>query len=303
MEIPSFLKEKLITQYGEEITQKIIKGYMAKRKTTLRVNTLKTSLHNVIDVLNKNNIKFERVNWYNDALIIENANESDIQNLDIYKNGEIYLQSLSSMLPPLILNPQEKTDILDMAAAPGGKTTQIATIVNNNASITACELNKIRAERLKYNIEKQGAKAYVMVTDARKIDSFFSFDNILLDAPCSGSGTLNLNTGISEKNFSLNLISKSVKAQTALLEKALKILKPGCEMVYSTCSILQEENEEILEKVLSKNTAKIVPIDFESKDLPLLPTRIMGTLCVAPSELYEGFFIAKIKKNQVTDFC
>lgn len=297
MEIPSFLKEKLITQYGEEITQKIIKGYMAKRKTTLRVNTLKTSLHNVIDVLDKNNIKFKRVNWYNDALIIENANESDIQNLDIYKNGEIYLQSLSSMLPPLILNPQEKTDILDMAAAPGGKTTQIATIVNNNASITACELNKIRAERLKYNIEKQGAKAYVMVTDARRIDSFFSFDNILLDAPCSGSGTLNLNTGISEKNFSLNLISKSVKAQTALLEKALKILKPGCEMVYSTCSILQEENEEILEKVLSKNKAKIVPIDFESKDLPSLPTRIMGTLCVAPNELYEGFFIAKIKKN------
>ena len=297
MEIPSFLKEKLITQYGEEITQKIIKGYMAKSKTTLRVNTLKTSLHNVIDVLDKNNIKFERVNWYNDALIIENANESDIQNLDIYKNGEIYLQSLSSMLPPLILNPQEKTDILDMAAAPGGKTTQIATIVNNNASITACELNKIRAERLKYNIEKQGAKAYVMVTDARRIDSFFSFDNILLDAPCSGSGTLNLNIGISEKNFSLNLISKSVKAQTALLEKALKILKPGCEMVYSTCSILQEENEEILEKVLSKNKAKIVPIDFESKDLPSLPTRIMGTLCVAPNELYEGFFIAKIKKN------
>ena len=297
MEIPSFLKEKLITQYGEEITQKIIKGYMAKRKTTLRVNTLKTSLHNVIDVLDKNNIKFERVNWYNDALIIENANESDIQNLDIYKNGEIYLQSLSSMLPPLILNPQEKTDILDMAAAPGGKTTQIATIVNNNASITACELNKIRAERLKYNIEKQGAKAYVMVTDARKIDSFFSFDKILLDAPCSRSGTLNLNNGISEKNFSLNLISKSVKAQTALLEKALKILKPGCEMVYSTCSILQEENEEILEKVLSKNKAKIVPIDFESKDLPSLPTRIMGTLCVAPNELYEGFFIAKIKKN------
>ncbi len=296
MEIPSFLKEKLKTQYGEEITQKIIKGYMAKRKTTLRVNTLKTSSTNVIDILDKNNIKFKKVNWYNDAFIIENANESDIQKLDIYQNGEIYLQSLSSMLPPLILNPQEKTDILDMAAAPGGKTTQIAAIVNNNASITACELNKIRAEKLKYNIEKQGAKAYVMVTDARKIDSFFSFDKILLDAPCSGSGTLDLNTGISEKNFSLNLISKSVKAQTALLEKALKILKPGCDMVYSTCSILQEENEEILEKVLSKNKAKIVPIDFELKDLPLLPSKIPGTLCVLPNDLYEGFFIAKIQK-------
>ena len=163
MEIPSFLKEKLITQYGEEITQKIIKGYMAKRKTTLRVNTLKTSLHNVIDILDKNNIKFKRVNWYNDALIIENANESDIQNLDIYKNGEIYLQSLSSMLPPLILNPQEKTDILDMAAAPGGKTTEIAAFMQNEGKVLANELDKLRCERLEYNVEKQGAKIIEVV--------------------------------------------------------------------------------------------------------------------------------------------
>ena len=103
------------------------------------------------------------------------------------------MQSLSSMLPPIILNPKEKENILDMAAAPGSKTTQIASITNNNSYITACEINNIRAERLKYNIEKQGVNcAFVMVKDARKLDDFFSFDKILLDAPCSGSGTISL---------------------------------------------------------------------------------------------------------------
>ena len=90
------------------------------------------------------------------------------------------------MLPPIVLNPKENYDILDMAAAPGGKTTQIAALTQNNAHITACEMNQIRLERLKYNVEKQGASSvYVMKQDARRIDDFFSFDQILLDAPCS----------------------------------------------------------------------------------------------------------------------
>ena len=90
------------------------------------------------------------------------------------------------MLPPIILEPKENTDILDMAAAPGGKTTQLAALTQNKAHITACEMNKIRCERLKYNIEKQGATSvYIMQEDSRKINDFFSFDQILLDAPCS----------------------------------------------------------------------------------------------------------------------
>lgn len=110
-----------------------------------------------------------------------------------------------------------------------------------------------------------------------------------------GSGTLSINDINLEKTFTEKLIEKSVKSQKEMLEKALKILKPGCEMVYSTCSILKEENEEVLEKVLIKNNAEIVPIEF--KDLPLLPTKIKGTICVMPNELYEGFFVAKIRQN------
>lgn len=184
--IPDFLLEMLKNQYGEEITNKIIEGYSKIRKSTFRVNTLKTTSNKIEEVLNKNNIEFKKPSWSNDAFIIENKSKKEIEELDIYDNGEIYLQSLSSMLPPIILQPKENTDILDMAAAPGGKTTQIAALTNNNAHITACEMNNIRMERLKYNIEKQGATSvYIMQQDSRRIDDFFSFDKILLDAPCS----------------------------------------------------------------------------------------------------------------------
>ena len=206
-----FLEDMLINQYGNEITKKIIEGYSKKRPVTFRVNTIKTDVETIKNKLNEHKIQFKKVKWSEDAFIIENVDEKIIQELDIYKNGEIYLQSLSSMLPPIILNPQEGTDILDMTAAPGGKTTQIAALSQNKAHITACEKNKIRAERLKYNIEKQGATCvYTIIKDARDIDDFFSFDKILLDAPCSGSGTLNINNNNIEKIFNKKLIEKSI---------------------------------------------------------------------------------------------
>ena len=296
--IPEFLIEMLRKQYGEELSKKIIAGYGEERKVTLRVNTIKTNSSNIEKVLEENSIKYKKVSWYSEGYIIENVRENEIENLDIYKNGEIYLQSLSSMLPPIVLEPKENTDILDMTAAPGGKTTEIATLVGNKARITAIEMNKIRAQKLKYNIEKQGATCvYVMEQDARKLNDFFSFDNVLLDAPCSGSGTININDTKLEKTFTEQLIKKSIKSQNELLKKAIKVLKKGSEMVYSTCSILQEENENIIENVLKENRVEIVDIDFKGiEDLPKLPTRIKGTLCVAPTKDYEGFFVAKLKK-------
>ena len=241
--------------------------------------------------LDEAQIEYETISWYEKALIIKNVREEEIRKLEIYENGEIYLQSLSSMLPPIILEPKAGENILDMTAAPGGKTTEIAALTENKAYITACEKNKIRAERLKFNLQKQGVKsANIMVEDARKLSDYFSFDKILLDAPCSGSGTEN----IFDKNFSKELVERSVKFQEELLSKALKILKPGGEMVYSTCSILKQENEKVLERVLSKRNARIEPITVQ--DIEVLPSKIAGTITVCPTENYEGFFVAKIKK-------
>ena len=186
MNLPQFLIDKLEEQYEEKVKQEILNGYCNKRKVTFRVNTLKTEVELIEKELKERKIEFEKVEWSKEAFIIKNRTKKEIEELDIYKEGKIYLQSLSSMLPPIILNPKENYDILDMAAAPGGKTTQIAALTKNGAHITACEKNKIRLERLKYNIEKQGVKSvYLMQIDSRMMDSFFSFDQILLDAPCS----------------------------------------------------------------------------------------------------------------------
>lgn len=296
--IPQFLIEMLEKQYGKDLAKEILEGYTAKRKVTFRVNTLKTTCEAVEKVLKDAKIEINKVTWSDNAYIVENATEKELQELEIYEKGEIYMQSLSSMLPPIILEPKEGFDILDMAAAPGGKTTQMAALTNNKAHITACEMNKIRAEKLKYNIQKQGATSvYIMETDSRRISDFFSFDQVLLDSPCSGSGTLNAKDSNIEKYFTQKLIEKCTKTQFELLKKAIKILKPGRELVYSTCSILECENEDIVNKILKSHQCEIVPIEFKGmEDVPLLPSKIKGTICVKPTDLYEGFFVAKIKK-------
>ena len=297
--IPEFLLEKLNKYYGEEYVDKIIDGFTKKRKVTLRVNTIKTNKADVEQELIRNNIEFKNSSFWDDAIIILNKQEEDIKKLEIYETGKIYMQSLSSMIPPLVLGPKENEDILDMTAAPGGKTTEIAALSNNKAHITACEMNKIRFDRLKYNLEKQGAKCvYAMQKDSRQIDDFFSFDKILLDSPCSGSGTIYINDNNLEKYFTKILIEKSIKAQKTLIKKAIKILKKGGELVYSTCSILKEENEEIIREVLKEGKLELVKIEFEKiENIPLLPVTLEKTLCVMPTEEYEGFFVAKLKKD------
>ena len=294
MQIPQFLKEMLVAQYGEDTANNIINGYTKQRLVTLRVNAIKSNKEDIKQKLQQAGIETEDVSWYEDGLIIKNVREDEIKKLDIFENGEIYLQSLSSMLPPIIVEPKAQENILDMAAAPGGKTTQMAAMTQNKAYITACEKNKIRAERLKYNLQKQGVGCVnVMLEDARKLSDFFSFDKILLDAPCSGSGTMS----VFDDGFGNELINRSSRAQEELLRKALKILKPGGEMIYSTCSILAQENEDVLKKVVLKSGAEIVPIE-PIVGIPMLPTSVDGVICVCPTELYEGFFVARIKKNK-----
>ena len=295
MNIPAFLTEKLTAQYGEETARRIFSGFEAKRKTTLRVNRLKAEPAQIVSALADAGISAQTVPWSGDALILENADEEAVAALPMFENGEIYMQSLSSMIPPLVLDAQAGENVLDMAAAPGGKTTQIAALTRGGAMITACERNKMRAERLSYNVKKQGAnRVTVMNMDARQLDDFFAFDRVLLDAPCSGSGTV---TEGSRGQFSREYLDRTVKMQKTLLDKAIRLLKPGHELVYSTCSVLQEENEEVVSAALKKGGVQLVPIDADAfAGVPLLPTTIPGVMCVCPDERYEGFFVAKLRK-------
>lgn len=295
--IPSYLAQLILAQYGEETAERISRGFEAKRVTTLRANRIRSDAATVRAALDGASIAVRDVAWSGDAMILENAREDAVTPLSIYENGEIYMQSLSSMIPPIVLNPKEGENILDMAAAPGGKTTQIAAMTGNKAQITACERHAARAERMKYNLQKQGAsRVSVMNIDSRQLDDMFRFDRILLDAPCSGSGTLQLSEN-SRARFTKDYLEKIAKTQEALLIKAIGLLRPGCEMVYSTCSILERENEEIVRRAMKKTGAKLVPIDAASfSGVPLLPVTLPGTMCVCPDEEYEGFFVAKLMR-------
>ena len=299
-QIPEFLLGMLKDQYGKELVEEIKIGYQVNRVASFRVNTLKRNKTYIIEQLVKNQIPFETTSWYEDAFIIPDKRDQEkIRTLEIYQNGEIYFQSLSSMLPPIVLNPQEKENILDMAAAPGGKTTQIAALTNNKAFITACEKSNPRAERLKYNLQKQGVtSAYVMVTDARALDENFAFDKILLDAPCSGSGTLHLQNAKAIKNLTQDLIQRSTSSQIKLLKKAVQCLKSQGKLIYSTCSILKQENENIIKQILLDKSVQLEQLTIPNMlEIPTLPTTLPGTMVIKPTNLYEGFFLAKLSKK------
>ncbi len=297
--VPTLLMERLNAQYGPALTEEILAGFV-RRPVTLRANPLKSTLAEVCQALDKAGVAYTPVPWYGDALILRNVREEAVQALPEYEMGHMYLQSLSSMMPALVMNPGRNESILDMAAAPGGKTTQMAALSGNTALITACEKNKIRAERLQFNLDRQGAKRVnVMCQDARQLSDLFKFDKVLLDAPCTGSGTILIAEGEPERRMTPDWVAKTASTQKAMLKKALILLSAGHEMVYSTCSILREENEEVLKAVLPGMKAEIVPIEHPFlAHAPLLPVTIPGVVCVRPTELFEGFFVAKIRKKK-----
>ena len=296
-------REKIINQYGQSEFVNIEAG-MRMRYSSFRVNTIKSYFSEIEEVLNSNDIEFIHAKWYEDAYVLKNnEDEQKLKELDIYKDGKIYMQSLSSMIPALVLNPQKGENILDMCAAPGGKTTQLAAISNNEAYITACEKNKIRCDRLKYNIQKQGARSInVLMQDSSTLSNYFSFDKILLDTPCSGSGTIRLDMGNKGK-ITKEYIQKLIIIQRKLIDKAISILKKNGTLVYSTCSIFNEENDDNISYILKKyNDVHLEQISKEllSRDnnqIEFLPTKYDETICTKPNNFYEGFYIAKIVKN------
>ena len=290
--IPAFLAEMLSAQYNQVEYSQILTGYATRRPVTFRVNSLKSSAQAVEEQCALLGIQIQRAALPN-AYIVKNARERELANTPLYQRGEIYLQSLSSMLPPYLLEPKGGENILDMTAAPGGKTSLISALTGGEAFLTACEKDKIRAERMQYNLNKLGVpRTSVLVQDALLLDEFFRFDKILLDAPCSGSGTLQPNEAL---KISEKLIINSAKLQEKLLKKALKLLKSGGIVVYSTCSVLKQENEEVLKQVLKAGNAELLPIELPF-EVPHFES-MQGTLLVPPNELFEGFFCAVIRKK------
>lgn len=303
--LPKEFVDNLYTMFSPGVVDNIFRGISEKRYTTLRVNTLKYNIQDLMRYFKEINIKFERVLWYKDALVVKNANEKEIQKLEIYQKGYIYLQSLSSMVPPIVLNPKEGENVLDLTAAPGSKTTQMAALMNGKGYILANELDKIRYEKLKYNVNSQGADIVEVVNGrGEKIGEQYQekFDKVLLDTPCSGEGRFSIYNVQSYKTWSTKTVNDLTKMQRKLFKSAYNSLKQNGTLVYSTCTLNKEENEYILDWALNNFNVKLVPIGIEIKDsIPAfnegLDKSINKAIRILPSKNMEGFFVAKFVKS------
>lgn len=302
--LPKEFIENLYELHSPLVADKILAGMAGKRNTTLRVNTLKYNIQDLMRYFREINIKFERVNFYNDALIIKNANEKEIQKLEIYEKGYIYLQSLSSMVPPIVLEAKENESILDMASAPGSKTTQISAMMKNTGHIIANELDKIRCERLKFNVENQGVTNTKIINGyGEKLGDKYpeNFDRVLLDTPCSGEGRFIAEIPGTYRNWSVRTVKELSKIQKKLIKSGYNALKPGGIMVYSTCTLNLEENENILRWALENLNLKMMDINLDIKGaIPgdSLDTKlgIEKAIKILPTKEMEGFFVAKLRK-------
>ena len=302
--LPNEFIEEIYENFSPVTANKILVGLCEKHEVTIRVNTIKYDIQSLMKHLKDVNIKFERVLWYKDALVIKNASEKDLQNLDIYKNGYIYMQSLSSMIPPCVLMPKEGEKVLDLTAAPGSKTTQMAAMMNNKGYILANELDKIRYERLKYNINAQGASIVDVINGrGEKVGDEYEeyFDKVLLDAPCSGEGIFIAENPGTYRSWSIKTVNQLSKIQKKLLLSAEKALKPNGILVYSTCTLNKKENEEVVDWAINNLKLKIQDIDLEIKGAINAfnegkDKSIEKAMRVLPSKETEGFFVCRFKK-------
>src|SRR3989338_10906480 len=249
----------------------VIKSFSQRKPTTFRVNTLKIPADELQEKLENRGFKVTRLNWYRDAFIFRDS-QKQLTETDLYKEGYFYLQSLSSMIPPLLLKPESNDKILDITAAPGSKTTQMPAIMGDSGEIVANDLSQIRLLRLQANLKIQGVTSVsVKHTDARSFWREYQeyFDKSLADVPCSLEGTFYLHEPKSFANWSLKKIEELANRSRWILRSAFSSTRVGGRIVYSTCTLAPEENEEVIDWLLAKEKGNV---EVEEAHIPGLDT-------------------------------
>ena len=282
--------------------------YRPLRKS-IRVNTLKISIADFLLLANKRDWKLTNIPWCPEGFWIEGT-ESE-SSLNLGNSGEhlaglFYIQEASSMLPPsVLLSGNMPTNLLDMAAAPGSKTTQLAALMNNNGSILANELSASRLKVLHANLQRCG----VTNTSLSHLDGILLnrnltayFDAILLDAPCGGEGTFRKDPKALD-NWSKDAMQTISSLQKQLIVSAWKMLKPGGRLVYSTCTLSRAENHDVIDSLqqLVGDEMKVVNLQGQFKGANEVATT-EGYLHVWPEKFdCEGFFVACLEKNAIQE--
>ncbi|RBW67507.1 16S rRNA (cytosine(967)-C(5))-methyltransferase RsmB [Bacillus taeanensis] len=298
---PIWLVNRWIAQYGEEAAQKICEANLKIPAVSARVNTYRTTREEVIESLADEGVAVKPGKLSSDAIEVVNGN---IPKTKTFKEGYVTIQDESSMLVARALHPQQDERILDCCAAPGGKTTHIAELLRNTGEVTALDLHAHKIKlinqavgRLKLNNVK------TMTLDSRKAKESFnkeSFDKILVDAPCTGFGVIHRKPDIKWSKQEED-IAAIQSVQLEILEAASSLLKPGGMLVYSTCTIEKEENEEVIKQFVQSHPE----FTFDSMLTERLPAQLLpyinkqnGYVQILPHYFNsDGFFIACIKKQ------
>jgi len=268
--LPLWLVNEMITWFGVTETKKIAIAFNKKPNIDVRINTLKTTLKECLEIFQKNNIDVEPINKLENGFVLKSKPRS-IRKLPGYCEGKWLIQDRSSQWVAPLLKPIKGDVILDACAAPGTKTTHLAQLIKDDGQILAIDRSDIRLNLLKDNLKRLDIKSVnALKIDATKLidikpEYINYFDKILIDAPCSGLGTLARNPDARWK-ITKESIDKLIRIQEELLETIIPLLKKNGLLVYSTCTICPSENNLLIEKFLKKHDK--LELIFEKQILP-----------------------------------
>jgi NOL1/NOP2/sun family putative RNA methylase len=302
-----YMIERYLSLWGEEGTLKFIEACEQPIRTSIRVNTLKTSAGVVLHRLQNKGVTLEEIPWLNDGFHADFNGASPGALLE-HMLGFYYVQGVPSMTAVSALDPQPGDIVLDLAAAPGGKTTHISQMMQNTGMVIAIEQDRQRMASLQSNIIRCGVtNTMVLRGDAKKLDNLpFEPGKILLDAPCSGEGLIPLDPS-RKTSKTMADIRFCATREDEMLEAAVNVLAEGGIMVYSTCSIAPEENEYIVDDVLKRHPEMEIvqiPTEFgspgysEPYGIKLNESLKLARRFLPHLHGTEGFFICKMMKKE-----
>ncbi|MFC1648548.1 NOL1/NOP2/sun family putative RNA methylase [Nanoarchaeota archaeon] len=276
---------------------------------SIRVNTLKADVEDIKKQLQKE-WKLVPIPWCKEGFWIEHKGKErfDIGNLPQHQLGYLYIQEAASMIPPIVLEPMPGDKVLDMCAAPGSKTTQIAAMMQNTGVLIANDIQGTRLKALGINIQKCGVTNAILTKMPGYIfkQKQAKYDKVLVDAPCSGTGTIRTSLK-TLRMWSPNIVRKLQGVQRQLIDSGFAALKPQGTLVYSTCTQEPEENEAVVSWLLEKySDARVEQINLNINKSPAITSfekqiynkEVKKCLRIYPQDNNtEGFFIAKITKS------
>ncbi len=309
--LPKDFLERLPRIVPADQLENVLRAFV-QRPTTFRVNTLKTDRDALLAQLAERGFQTAPVAWYANAFVLQNRSKQALLETPMYANGELYVQGLSSMLPPLVLQPKPGDKVCDLAAAPGSKTTQMAAMMNNRGEIVANDRSRPRLYKLAANLKTLGVTNVKTTRYAGELLWKYYpeyFDKTLVDAPCSLEGRFDVADPKSFKDWSVRKTQTLGILQRHLLRSAVSATKPGGVIVYSTCTLAPEENEKVIDWLLDKERG-VVEIEavglkmgglqpglarWERKEFS---PRVRETSRILPSKVLEGFYVAKLRKKR-----